>query len=208
MMLPNYYWAYVSKLPKKFCDDVIQLAINNEQFRRRGLIGHYSSKDKLTEAELADVKSLRDSDVMWLSEPWIYHQIVPFVKDANYYAGWNFEFSRSEDCQFTIYEPGQFYDWHCDSKPEPYKEGNSKGLIRKLSVTVTLSDPSEYEGGELEFDLRDRDPREPRNIHTCTQILPKGSLVVFPSFVWHRVRPVTRGRRLSLVIWNLGHPYK
>ena len=58
------------------------------------------------------------------------------------------------------------------------------------------------------FDLRDKDPDKKPNIHVCKQILPKGSLVVFPSFVWHRVKPVTSGTRYSLVIWNLGRPFK
>ena len=52
------------------------------------------------------------------------------------------------------------------------------------------------------------DPDKKRNVHKCTEILPKGSLVVFPSHVWHRVCPVKKGSRYSLVIWNLGWPLK
>ena len=84
----------------------------------------------------------------------------------------------------------------------------TNGKIRKLSVTVTLSDPKEYSGGELEFDFRNLDPDKPRKPVKCKEILPKGSLVVFPSFVWHRVCPVKRGERKSLVIWNLGWMFK
>ena len=78
----------------------------------------------------------------------------------------------------------------------------------KLSVTVTLSDPKDYKGGELEFDFRNMDPDKKPSILKCKEILPKGSLVVFPSFVWHRVCPVKSGERNSLVIWNLGYPFK
>ena len=85
------------------------------------------------------------------------------------------------------------------------EQGPAKDKIRKLSVTVSLTDPKEYKGGELEFDFRNQDKS---NIRTCTEILPKGSLVVFPSFVWHRVKPVTKGVRHSLVIWNLGYPFR
>jgi predicted 2-oxoglutarate/Fe(II)-dependent dioxygenase YbiX len=63
----------------------------------------------------------------------------------------------SESCQFTKYKKGQYYDWHCDSWDQPYQrqQGDpSHGKIRKLSVTVTLSDPKDYKGGELEFDFR------------------------------------------------------
>ena len=80
------------------------------------------------------------------------------------------------------------------------------GKIRKLSVTCSLSDAKDYKGGELEFSQRNNLEKDVST--TCTQILPRGSIVVFPSFVWHRVKPVTEGIRYSLVIWNIGPPYK
>jgi PKHD-type hydroxylase len=127
-------------------------------------------------------------------------------------AGWNFNWDWSESCQFTKYKKGQYYDWHCDSWDKPYMTNNpqdpTNGKIRKLSVTVTLSDPKDYKGGELEFDFRNLDPDKKANIVKCKEILPKGSLVVFPSFVWHRVCPVKSGERNSLVIWNLGYPFR
>jgi PKHD-type hydroxylase len=144
-----------------------------------------------------------------MNDRWIYKEIQPYVHMANRNAGWNFEWDWSEACQFTIYKKGQYYDWHCDSWDKPYPhEGPTNGKIRKLSVTVSLTDPKEYKGGELEFDFRNEDPDKEPNTRTCTEILPKGSLVVFPSFVWHRVKPVTKGVRHSLVIWNLGYPFK
>ncbi|HAT66457.1 MAG TPA: hypothetical protein DCS66_17990, partial [Flavobacteriaceae bacterium] len=77
------------------------------------------------------------------------------------------------------YKPGQYYDWHCDSWRGAYeKEGPTKGKIRKLSVTVSLSDEKDYKGGELEFDYRNREPLKKRNTEVCKEILPKGSLVV------------------------------
>jgi PKHD-type hydroxylase len=80
-----------------------------------------------------------------------------------------------------------------------------------LSVTCQLTDGSEYTGGELQFDTRKYDPHlrdENQHVITSREILPKGSIVVFPSDVWHRVKPVTSGTRYSLVIWNLGYPFK
>ena len=111
---------------------------------------------------------------------------------------------------FTKYKLNQFYDWHCDSWNKPYdkpNEPNSHGKIRKLSVTVSLSDETEYEGGDFEFDFRSSDDGS-NQPQICKEIRPKGSIVVFPSFVWHRVKPVTSGTRYSLVIWNLGWPFK
>jgi PKHD-type hydroxylase len=81
------------------------------------------------------------------------------------------------------------------------------GKIRKLSVTCSLSDPKDYKGGELEFDFRNMDP-DKKSVRKCAEISERGSIVVFPSHIWHRVKPVTKGTRYSLVIWNLGHPFK
>ena len=101
----------------------------------------------------------------------------------------------------TKYKHNQYYDWHCDAWNKPYeKEGPDKGKIRKLSMTCQLTDGSEYTGGELEFDFRNYDP----HMRDETKHLRK----VFPSFVWHRVKPVTSGTRYSLVVWNVGQPYK
>ena len=71
-----------------------------------------------------------------------------------------------------------------------------------------MSDPEDYEGGLLEFDLRNIGEINTNNIIKCKEILPKGSIVVFPSYTWHRVSPVTSGTRLSLVQWNLGPGFK
>ena len=78
-------------------------------------------------------------------------------------------------------------------------------------MTISLSHPEEYEGGDLEFDLRnthDWELNKTKGILKCTEIRPRGSIVVFPSFVWHRVAPVIRGTRYSLVVWNLGQPFR
>jgi PKHD-type hydroxylase len=91
-----------------------------------------------------------------------------------------------------------------------YDNPNNKdthGKIRKLSVTCSLSDPKDYKGGELEFDFRNMGPDKP-TIRKCAEIAARGSIVVFPSHVWHRVKPVTKGTRYSLVIWNLGYPFR
>ena len=71
-------------------------------------------------------------------------------------------------------------------------------------MTLCLNDATEYEGGEFEFDFKDKTKTDPI---VCEQIKKKGSIIVFPSFVWHRVKPVTKGTRYSLVAWNLGKPF-
>ena len=206
MNISNHYWYFKSALTPRFCDEVIKYA--NEQKETMARTGGYGDR-KLNKQEVLDLKRKRNSDLVWLNDTWIYKELHPYVHEANRNAGWNFEWDFSEACQFTKYKKDQFYDWHCDSWDKPYEEKNlpSYGRIRKLSVTVSLSDPKDYTGGELEFDFRNKDP-DKKSIVKCKEILPKGSLVVFPSFVWHRVCPVTSGERNSLVIWNLGYPFK
>ena len=209
MNLSNYYWYFSGVLTPKFCDDVIKYALSKEEVMAR--TGAYKNK-KLKKQEVLNLKKKRNSDLVWLNDKWIYREIHPYVHLANKNAGWNFEWDRSESCQFTKYKHNQYYDWHTDPWDKPYdKEGPDKGRVRKLSMTCQLTDGSEYKGGELEFDFRNYDPNmrdESKHIKTVKEILPKGSIVVFPSHLWHRVKPVTRGTRYSLVVWHLGYPFK
>ena len=82
-------------------------------------------------------------------------------------------------------------------------EYNRIGKVRKLSTTINLNLPGEYEGGNLKFDFGPPHTDGER-YHECTEIRPQGSMVVFPSFVHHQVTPVTVGTRYSLVLWSLG----
>ena len=82
---------------------------------------------------------------------------------------------------------------------------NDRKLTRKLSITIWLNDPDEYEGGE--FDIEVLGPREKGKRYETLK-LSKGSIVIFKSDKWHRVRPVTSGVRKSLVTWFRGPPFR
>lgn len=99
------------------------------------------------------------------------------------------ELSGEFQFQFASYdgEKGDFINWHPD---EPMWDGHYRG--KKLSLVVQLSDPADYEGGVLEIRRRDPTPKG------------QGLAVLFPSFYEHRVTPVTRGARYSLVVWAHG----
>jgi PKHD-type hydroxylase len=143
-----------------------------------------------------------------LDDQWIYKEIQPYIHAANERAGWNFEWDRSEAIQFTHYQLNYHYDWHRDSGDRPYSDGADKsrvGKIRKLSATISLSAPEDYRGGNLEFNFFNT--IKPK-AQVCEEIKPQGSIVVFPSFVYHRVTSVTKGTRYSLVLWQLGKPFK
>jgi PKHD-type hydroxylase len=212
MNLQNYYYYFQNALTPRFCDELVKYGIAQQE--QLALTGSQTNKIKedesLSDEDLKDLKKKRDSNIVWLNDRWIYKEIQPYIHEANRLAGWNFDWDFSESCQFTKYKLNQFYDWHCDSWDVPYTNKDNKdtfGKIRKLSVTCSLSDPKDYKGGELEFDFRNMDPDKP-NVRKCAEISKRGSIVVFPSHVWHRVKPVTKGTRYSLVIWNLGYPFK
>jgi PKHD-type hydroxylase len=199
MNISNYYWHFPSALTPRFCDDVIEYA--NAQKESMAITGGYGrdrdlNKKPLNKDEVKDLKRKRNSDLVWLNDKWIYKEIHPYVHEANRMAGWNFEWDFSESCQFTKYKLNQYYDWHCDGWDKAYDKPdnpNEHGKIRKLSMTCQLTDGSEYQGGELEFDFRNYDPHmrdESKHRIQCKEILPKGSIIVFPSFVvWHLGRP-------------------
>tara|TARA_R100000988_G_scaffold38351_2_gene19152 strand:+ start:415 stop:1017 length:603 start_codon:yes stop_codon:yes gene_type:complete len=197
--LEEYYWCFEKTIPENICDDIVRYG--NSKVLEQGLVGH--------DDKLVDDKKIRKSEVCFLDDQWIYDLILPYIRTANKNAGWNFDWDWSESIQFTKYKPDEFYTWHSDDLPKSFGKNshpNYKGKIRKLSATVNLTDPSEYTGGDFELDLRNN--HEGRNIVTLDQIKPKGSILVFPSFVTHQVRPVRTGERNSLVIWNLGPPWK
>jgi len=206
MNLENYYWYFTKAIPSSICDEIVK---TGESFsKEKGLTGGHTGREPPSKEELKNIQKKRKSDVVWLSGYWLYREIQPFIQIANEKANWNFQWDWTESCQYTEYKEGQFYDWHCDSNTVPYDkpdDPNINGKIRKLSMTLCLSDPEDYEGGELEFAFHDQDGDKQPKI--CEEIRPKGSLIIFPSFVWHRVKPVTKGIRHSLVSWSLGQPY-
>ena len=215
MNLENYYYYFQSAISPKLCDEIIKYGL--EQKKQLALTGLVKDKDNPTSEEIKELSLLRKSDVVWMDDTWIYREIQPYIQEANKAAGWNFDWDFTEECQFTIYKENQFYDWNNDSTAVPYdspEDLNHHGKIRKLSVTISLSDESDYEGGEFEFDFRNQDKHDNEHLkleerfRSVPQIKPKGSVVVFPSFVWHRVKPITSGTRYSLVLWNIGKPFR
>ena len=197
-MIGKYlYWYFDGFFSNEVCDKIISLAKTKKT--KKGSVNTGLEKP---------VKHLktRNSNIVWLDEKWIYDLISPKIQQANINACWNHQFDFIESAQFTIYNKNQFYDWHIDAFPEPYKNKNENlnGKIRKLSCTLQLSNEFEYSGGELEFS--DGNPKKQETI-IAKEALKKGTLIVFPSYVYHRVKPVIKGTRKSLVLWSVGHPF-
>lgn len=197
MRLKYSYYYFEGALSDKACSDLLNL--NKER------------QEALIENNVPPSSDVRKSKVGWSDDPLIYDMITPYIYQANRDAGWNFDVDWFESAQITEYKPGEHYNWHQDCSSEPYdrKENpNFHNKIRKISVTVSLSNGEDYTGGDLEFGINPNPRRNEWEILTEKRARTKGSIIVFPSHIWHRVTPVETGIRNSLVIWSLGYPFK
>lgn len=203
MQLKNSYWYFDGVLNPKFCDDVIKFGLLQQES-----VALTGGKKKLSKDEKQNkdfFEKVRNSHVCWLNETWIYFEVIKWTSIANTNSGWNFQLDTPEELQFTKYKLNQHYNWHQDSYVTPYEDERYKGKIRKLSSIFLISDPEDYEGGELLFNFnRDIEKKE---IHKVPK-LKRGSVIIFPSFIWHKVNPVKSGTRYSLVNWHLGNPFR
>jgi PKHD-type hydroxylase len=137
----------------------------------------------------------RDSTVRWI-EPtadtrWIFESLQNFANEANEALFKAAITGFTESIQYTEYEgKGTHYGWHPDIGPEKNK--------RKISVVVQLSDPADYEGGELVINTG----------HEVSTDNQQGSVILFPSFLLHKVSPLISGSRYSLVSWISGPAWR
>lgn len=182
----NVSYAFFQKaFTKEECADI--RALFNRDLAEKAKIG--------TQEKPIVVSEIRDANILFLpfnhDTSWIFDRIAGLAIGCNR-ERWKFQLSGfTEGLQLTHYEPGCHYDWHMDN-------GNHRFSTRKLSVVLQLSESDDYDGGNLEFiDCRNDSPQ--REI---------GTLLLFPSYVAHRVTPVTRGERMSTVAWISGDPYR
>ena len=147
--------------------------------------------------------SIRKSRIAWINDLYLREQLFHSINLYNKQQ-WNYNVDGLDSIQYGIYPVGGKYDWHCDDETND-SIINDRKLTRKLSITIWLNDPDEYEGGE--FDIEVLGPRE-KGKRYKTLKLSKGSIVIFKSDKWHRVRPVTSGVRKSLVTWFRGPPFR
>ena len=123
----------------------------------------------------------------------MYQDLDMFIQRANL-NHFGFDDVRvTEQAQFTEYPVGGFYDWHMDCDVNMAHEPP----VRKISMTLLLNDPSEFEGGDLELMAPGKYAQ-----------LKQGHAIVFASFLNHRIKKVTRGMRQSLVVWFGGKPFR
>ena len=182
-LIQTPFSLWEGELSSEICNKIIQ-----EGHAQRVIKGTVAAEGTVDE-------KMRKSKLCWLPENgWVDNLLFNYVSRANFYNNWNFNLTSRENPQFTIYEEGEHYDWHRDCDI-------AQDLQRKVSVTVQLSDPSSYKGGELH--IRDYwDENEIFSWHPRGKV--QGTIIIFGSSLKHRVFPVTKGVRYSLVQWYSG----
>ena len=179
----NHHYVFNPLFTEQECDRII--SIGDRLTSQHGTI----KNDKTSKIS----KNVRNSKISWIQisaeTKWICEWIWASVQNTN---GWNLDIRGFyESLQYTVYDSADgvvHYDWHTDTGPFMN--------YRKISLTVQLSNPDEYEGGEFEL--------ERGGMLTTPEHTKKGSAIMFPSIMRHRVLPVTAGIRKSLVVWIAG----
>ena len=169
---------------EKLCKEIIDLSSTLKK-----------KQGKIWNKDVGEQKRIRQSTISWLPfnkmQP-MYDDLIDLVQKINRN---HFGFSNvqiTETAQVSEYSKGQFYHSHTDSAIDM----DTEPPVRKLSMTLLLNDPSEFEGGNLEI--------AGKNMSHMKQ----GHAAIFASFLQHRVTPVTKGVRKSLVVWFNGEPFK
>jgi len=195
----NSYQIFTKAFNDQFCDHIINTAALYPE--QGGVVG---SVDNATGENMARKDtSIRNSTIRWI-DVYAHKEINVILNDyvnAVNSKMFNLDVSFGFDSlQYTEYngngEQKGFYNWHQDVLFD------NAMFDRKISAVVQLSNPEDYEGGLFEIDS---DVRPPFDI---SRFMPRGSLLIFPSYVKHAVTPVTKGIRRSLVTWYNGPRYR
>lgn len=176
-------WVWANTFTADECDRIIELADCN--------MVDGPIDGRVSYVRQSSVRFLHPSSVT----QWIFQRITDIVIKTNYeYFGFDLT-GMVEGLQFTRYDsPDGHYGWHCDMGPD--------SVPRKLSLTIQLSDPDSYIGGDLQL--------SPGGSIVEAQVAgrERGRAFLFPSWMPHRVTPVTEGTRYSLVAWVTGPPFR
>lgn len=198
MRLQQPYCVFSGQFSTDICDQIIKLGESITPMKAE--VAHDPNNN------------LRDSDVSWVRRDddttWVYDLISSLVRETNALY-WNWALTGVESMQYTRYGPEQFYTWHADQRRKPYDaDSRWPGQVRKISISINLSDPADYQGGEFVIEDIQTPPDDmDKRLIPLHEARARGSAIIFPSHLYHRVNPVISGKRRSLVAWFLGPPF-
>ena len=194
------FYVFPRVVSKKECEKLLDYCIKNTKLKEASVLNKGESDADDVRTGRTD-PSIRITDIAFVEpdgneDNRVNELAWDFLNEANT-RQFNYEIESYQLVQFARYRDGGHYGWHRDVNESAI---SPNGEMRKLSLTLCLTDPKEYEGGELQFFNGER-PEEQRIIN---DIQDQGSVIVFDSRDWHRVTPVTKGTRYSLVCWSVG----
>ena len=182
--------------PRAIVPDVCERIIKDcqQNILKKATVYDYDKASSLDDPEI------RKTSIHFITdkENKINNLVWGFLREANKIQ-FNYDLEYFQPIQFGEYKNGGFYGWHQDQS-----NIDSSNEIRKLSLTLVLSDPDTFEGGELQFYNGDR----PMEDKVKNDIRSQGTVIVFDSRDWHRITPVNKGVRYSIVCWTVGPNFK
>ena len=193
------FYIFPSAVKSDVCDDIVKDCKDN--ILNKASVFNPDKKSSRDDPEIrkTSIYFINDRDNKVNELAWY------FLREANKIQ-FNYDLEYFQQIQFAEYKDGGFYGWHQD------EAGIEKtNEIRKLSLTLVLSNPDTFEGGELQFYNGDR-PFEDIGDITAEQVTndikAQGTVICFDSRDFHRVTPVTKGVRHSIVCWTVGPNFK
>ena len=183
-------------LTSEQCDELIQ-KFDKSKPQKSGVAGTYEGSE-LNE-NVRKVQEVRLKNDVVLSDGFKLTKHIIMACEMPNLINFKFQLEKPyqlEDIVLLRYENTDKYDWHLDI-------GKNETSVRKISAIIQLSDEQDYEGGDFEFSIANDEGDE--NYFGTRK---KGSLILFPAFLGHRVRPITKGVRYSIVTWILGDAFK
>jgi len=140
------------------------------------------------------IQKKRNSKICWINQSWVQELLWEYILEANNKT-FHVDVINKSEIQYTEYrsDEGGKYDWHHD-----VNWNGQDGLDRKLSISIQLSDKLDYKGGDFEFE----------EINSSMDFKCIGTIIIFPSYLRHRITKVTSGTRRSLVAWFYGPNWK
>ena len=205
----NEWFMFGAEIDKKTCDKIRKLGHGKWEPSVVDTSTETTDEERKTGRKgiwKTDTKT-RISDVFWSTEQWIYDLTFPYMYEANKKAGWNLDIKAAESMQLTRYRKGGFYLFHKDGNSDSISAYNNPGnpfmhgQVRKISMSIILND--NFEGGAFEFASYAKEKCSITPIETKV-----GDMIFFCSGMEHRVAPVTKGVRYSLVNWFVGPPVR
>tara|TARA_Y100001973_G_C5161146_1_gene313583 strand:+ start:147 stop:761 length:615 start_codon:yes stop_codon:yes gene_type:complete len=184
-------------LTEKRCDELLNMFDDSKKYKATVAGTYKGNGSDVVNENVRKVQEVRFSEDIILSDGFNLNKNLKMACEMANRIFFNFDISNElSNIRMLRYKDTGKYDWHLDI-------GNEETSVRKITAIVQLSDENDYEGGNFEFSMTDETGKD-----TAVGSRKRGSLILFPSYLGHRVSPLTSGVRSSILTWMLGNAFK